>query len=143
MTHWAWLILALALSFLLSALESAILSASGVRVYHRGQNSDNPGARRLATLFDNRDRILASVLLLNDVVTLATFALVTIELVAALAHRRPLKDQLEGQQIGDFDTGGGVGAVVRHGDGEGDQFTNHRIRVVDDLPQRKIGHCDG
>ena len=80
---WSALSLCLFLSFVLSGLESALLSVSLVRVRHSaGESRPRFGARWLARAFAHRERLLSAVLLLNDVVILLAFAIVTRELVA-------------------------------------------------------------
>ncbi len=80
---WVTLAICLLLSFVLSGIESAILSVSLVRVRHSaGENAPRFGSRWLASAFRHRERLLSSVLLLNDVATLLAFAIVTRELVA-------------------------------------------------------------
>jgi len=81
---WAALSLCLVLSFVLSGLESAILAVSHVRIRHNaGEPRPLFGARWLGRVFRHHERLLASVLLLNDVVTLFAFAIVTRELVSS------------------------------------------------------------
>lgn len=80
---WAVLSLCLVLSFVLSGLESALLTVSLVRIRHSaGEPEPRFGARWLGRAFRHRERLLSAVLLLNDVVTLLAFAIVTRELVA-------------------------------------------------------------
>lgn len=83
---WGILSVCLLLSFVLSGLESAILSVSLVRVRHcASEEASRPGSRWLAEAFSHRERLLSGVLLLNDVVTLLAFAILTKALVASFA----------------------------------------------------------
>jgi putative hemolysin len=78
---WFFIAICLLFSFVLSGLESAMLTVSMVRVRHRAEEKDTNRARKLLALFRQRDRVLASLLLVNDIITLLAFALVTRELV--------------------------------------------------------------
>jgi len=74
-----FLIACLLLSFLLSGLESAIFSVSVVRVRHRSKEADGTKGKeaRLERVFLRRERLLTSILLTNNAVTLIAFALAT------------------------------------------------------------------
>lgn len=79
------LVTCLLLSFLLSGLESAILSVSTVRVRHRAKQAAAPGGKetRLERVFNYRQRLLTAVLLTNNALALIAFALATRLLVGA------------------------------------------------------------
>lgn len=72
---WAVLILALLLSFVLSGMESAVLSVSRVRVRHAADEGDS-AARRLRPLIEDRDATLGAVTVANHVTNLAAFLIV-------------------------------------------------------------------
>ncbi len=78
---WTALTLCLILSFILSGAESAILTVNRARVRHQAREAGTWGAATLQRLFEHRDRLLASVLLVNDVAALLVFAITTLELV--------------------------------------------------------------
>ena len=73
---WIGIGLCILVSMLFSGLESAILSVSQVRVRHRAKERE-PAARRLLYLFEHRERLLGSILLLNTLLNLLAFAAVT------------------------------------------------------------------
>ena len=75
----AALCLCLALSFLLSGLESAIFSVSVVRVRHRAKESggERSKERRLEWVFSRTRLLLTSVLLTNNSLALVAFILAT------------------------------------------------------------------
>lgn len=66
------LLLCLALSFLLSGIESAILSVSRVRVRHAANEGD-VRAKRLLPLIEDRDALLGCVTVANHVTNLVAF----------------------------------------------------------------------
>ncbi|NNE92827.1 MAG: DUF21 domain-containing protein [Verrucomicrobiales bacterium] len=65
----------LVISFLLSGLESAILSVSMVRVRHAAK--ENPAVEKLERILSDRQRLLIAVLLISTTANLAAFALLT------------------------------------------------------------------
>ena len=79
------LVACLLASFLLSGLESAILSVSIVRVRHRAKEAADPNGRetRLERVFNHRNRLLTAVLLTNNAIALLAFVLATRLLVSA------------------------------------------------------------
>ncbi|MCB1063829.1 MAG: DUF21 domain-containing protein [Verrucomicrobiae bacterium] len=77
------IIASLVLSFLLSGLESAILSLSPARLRHLA-NSGKRQAIILEQLLRKKDQLLASILLLNASANLVAFALITAETVTWL-----------------------------------------------------------
>lgn len=74
------LILFLSLSFLLSGIESALLSVSRVRVRHAADEGD-ARARRLSLLLDDRDALLGAVTVANHVTNLAAFLILAWKLL--------------------------------------------------------------
>lgn len=69
------------ISMLFSGLESAILSVSLVRVRHRAKERE-AAARQLLNLFEHRERLLSSVLLVNTLLNLLTFSALTSQMVS-------------------------------------------------------------
>ncbi len=80
---WVLIIICLVLSFLLSGVESAVLSVSRVRVRHAAHEGDAK-ARALLPLIEDRDALLGAVTVMNHVVNLGAFLLITWHLVIAL-----------------------------------------------------------
>jgi CBS domain containing-hemolysin-like protein len=78
--NWILLILALPLSFLLSGLETAVLSVSKVRLRHQVKEKKRAAAR-LQRLFRRRDRLLSATLILNHTLNILVFAIATDKLV--------------------------------------------------------------
>lgn len=77
-----WLLLPvfLVLAFLLSGMESALLTVSRVRTRHAADEGDKLAAR-LATLLEKRNEILHTVTVLNRAMGLGAFTLVAVALV--------------------------------------------------------------
>lgn len=80
---WLALMAALALSFLLSGIESAVVSVSRVRVRHAADEGD-ARATQLLKLIENRDALLGAVTVVNHVTNLAAFVIITWELIQTL-----------------------------------------------------------
>jgi CBS domain containing-hemolysin-like protein len=83
LTFMSWLILlfvALALSFSLSGLESAVLSVSRVRVRHAAGAGDRRAAR-LLPLLEDRDSLLGAITVANHVTNLSAFLIIAWKLV--------------------------------------------------------------
>ena len=78
---WLGIALCILVSMLFSGLESAILSVSEVRVRHRAKERE-AGARQLLRLFEHRERLLSSVLLINTLLNLLTFSALTTQVVS-------------------------------------------------------------
>jgi len=76
MTLTLTIIVCLIASFILSGLESALLSISRVRLHHQVKEG-NSKARRLEKLFERRQQLLISILILNTATNLVAFALLT------------------------------------------------------------------
>ena len=76
------LITLLLLSFLLSGMESAVLSVSRVRVRHAAD--DDERAARLLPLLDDREGLLGAVTVTNHVANVTAFGLIIWQLVKAL-----------------------------------------------------------
>jgi CBS domain containing-hemolysin-like protein len=79
----SWIILllvALALSFALSGLESAVLAVSRVRVRHAASEGDRRAAR-LLPLIEDRDALLGAITVANHVTNLAAFLIIAWKLV--------------------------------------------------------------
>ena len=74
------LLLALALSFALSGLESAVLSVSRVRVRHAAGAGDRRAAGLLPLLAD-RDALLGAITVANHVTNLVAFLIIASKLV--------------------------------------------------------------
>jgi putative hemolysin len=77
---WIGIVLCTLVSMLFSGLESAILAVSLVRVRHRAKERE-PAARRLLQLFEHRERLLASILLVNTLLNLLAFSALTTQVV--------------------------------------------------------------
>lgn len=78
------LLLALALSFLLSGMETAVLSVSRVRVRHAAE--DDSRAAQLLPLLDDREGLLGAVTVANHVANVTAFGLIIWRLVKTLGH---------------------------------------------------------
>lgn len=76
------LIVLLMFSFLLSGMESAVLSISRVRVRHAAD--DDRGAALLLPLLDDREGVLGAVTVANHVANVSAFGLIIWQLVKAL-----------------------------------------------------------
>lgn len=74
------LLLALALSFALSGLESAVLSVSRVRMRHAAGEGDKR-AKRLLPLMEDRDALLGAITVANHITNLAAFLIIAWKLV--------------------------------------------------------------
>lgn len=74
------IVASLLVSFLLSGLESAVLSHSPARLRHAAKEGSRP-AQRLDRMMDRKDELLASILLLNAAANLFAFALITAKTV--------------------------------------------------------------
>ena len=70
------IIICLIASFVLSGLESALLSISRVQLRHQAKDG-NRKARRLEKLLERRQQLLISILILNTATNLVAFALLT------------------------------------------------------------------
>ncbi|MGK0188515.1 MAG: putative hemolysin [Verrucomicrobiales bacterium] len=77
---WLGIGLCTLVSMLFSGLESAVLSVSLVRVRHRAKEHEN-AARELLKLFEHRERLLSSILLVNTLINLLTFSALTTQMV--------------------------------------------------------------
>ena len=77
------LIIGLVLSFLLSGMESAVLSVSRVRVRHAADEGDEKAAKLLPMLND-REGLLGAVTVANHIANVSTFGLIIWRLVAAM-----------------------------------------------------------
>lgn len=77
---WLLLILCLALSFLLSGLESAVLAVSRVRVRHAASAGDRR-ARGLLPLLEDRDALIGCITVANHLTNLAAFLLIAFPLI--------------------------------------------------------------
>ena len=73
------LIIALVLSFLLSGMESAVLSVSRVRVRHAAD--EDPRAAQLLPLLSDRESLLGSVTVANHVMNVTAFGIIIWQLV--------------------------------------------------------------
>jgi Mg2+/Co2+ transporter CorB len=71
---WLLLILCLALSFMLSGLESAVMAVSRVRVRHAASAGDRR-ARGLLPLLEDRDALIGCITVANHLTNLAAFLL--------------------------------------------------------------------
>ena len=78
------LIIALALSFLLSGMESAVLSVSRVRVRHAAD--EDPRAAQLLPLLNDREGLLGSVTVANHVVNVTAFGIIIWQLVKEMGN---------------------------------------------------------
>lgn len=79
----ALLIIGLVLSFLLSGMESAVLSISRVRVRHAANEGDEVAARLLPML-DDREGLLGAVTVANHIANVSAFGLIIWRLVLAM-----------------------------------------------------------
>jgi CBS domain containing-hemolysin-like protein len=79
------LIIAMVFSFLLSGMESAVLSVSRVRVRHAAEDDDHRAARLLPLLAD-RESLLGAVTVANHAANVTAFGLIIWELVKVLGH---------------------------------------------------------
>lgn len=80
---WAALMICLVISFLLSGVESAVLSVSRVRVRHAADEGD-PRAAVLLRLLEDRGALLGAVTVANHLANLAAFSIITWKLVLHL-----------------------------------------------------------
>jgi CBS domain containing-hemolysin-like protein len=78
------LLVALVLSFLLSGMESAVLSVSRVRVRHAA--NDDTRAAQLLPLLEDREGLLGSVTVANHVVNVSAFGLIIWRLVQGMGQ---------------------------------------------------------
>ena len=74
--------IALLLSFLLSGLETAVLSVSRVRVRHAADEKDKRAAQ-LLPLLDDRDGLLGALTIANHIANVGAFGFITWQLVNA------------------------------------------------------------
>lgn len=77
------LLIGLVLSFLLSGMESAVLSVSRVRVRHAANEGDERAAR-LLPLLNEREALLGAVTVANHIANVSSFGLIIWRLVGAL-----------------------------------------------------------
>lgn len=82
---WLALAAALVLSFLLSGIESAVVSVSRVRVRHAADEGDRRAAS-LLKLIDDRDALLGAVTVANHLSNLAAFIIISWKLIQALGY---------------------------------------------------------
>jgi CBS domain containing-hemolysin-like protein len=80
---WFLLPICLALAFILSGMESALLTCSRVRARHAADEGDKLAAR-LAALLEKRNEILHTVTVLNRAMGLGAFTMVAVALVHLL-----------------------------------------------------------
>lgn len=80
---WLLLIIALVLSFLLSGIESAVLSVSRVRVRHAA-DAGGKRAPELLRLIEDREALLGAVTVANHVTNLTAFLIITWKLIQTL-----------------------------------------------------------
>ncbi len=80
MTWVLLLIIALALSFALSGLESAVITVSRVRVRHAASSGDKRAAR-LLPLVEDRDALLGAITVTNHITNLVAFLIIAWKLV--------------------------------------------------------------
>ena len=80
------LLVSLVLSFLLSGLETAVLSVSRVRVRHAAEEKDRKAAR-LLKLLDDRDGLLGALTIANHVANVVAFGLICLQLVKHFGDR--------------------------------------------------------
>jgi CBS domain containing-hemolysin-like protein len=83
MIWWVLLVLSLLFSFLLSGIESAVLSVSRVRVRHAADEGDKK-ASVLLRLIADRDALLGAVTVVNHVFNLIAFSIIAWAIVRAL-----------------------------------------------------------
>jgi putative hemolysin len=86
MIWWLLLALSLLMSFLLSGIESAVLSVSRVRVRHAADGGDRK-AGALLRLIADRDALLGVVTVVNHVCNLTAFSIIAWAIVRALGVR--------------------------------------------------------
>jgi len=77
---WLLLILCLALSFMLSGLESAVMAVSRVRVRHAASGGDLR-ARGLLPLLEDRDALIGCITVANHLTNLAAFLLIAFPVI--------------------------------------------------------------
>ncbi|WP_395741364.1 CNNM domain-containing protein [Prosthecobacter sp.] len=77
---WLLLILCLALSFMLSGLESAVMAVSRVRVRHAASEGDRR-ARSLLPLLEDRDALIGCITVANHLTNLTAFLLVAFPVI--------------------------------------------------------------
>jgi CBS domain containing-hemolysin-like protein len=77
---WLLLILCLALSFMLSGLESAVLAVSRVRVRHAANEGDLR-ARGLLPLLEDRDALIGCITVANHLTNLLAFLLIALPVI--------------------------------------------------------------
>jgi len=77
---WLLLLLCLALSFMLSGLESAVMAVSRVRVRHAATAGDRR-ARGLLPLLEDRDALIGCITVANHLTNLAAFLLVAFPII--------------------------------------------------------------
>lgn len=82
---WLALAAALVLSFLLSGIESAVISVSRVRVRHAADEGDRRAAG-LLKLIEDRDALLGAVTVANHISNLAAFVIISWKLIQALGY---------------------------------------------------------
>lgn len=80
MTWLLLLLIALALSFALSGLESAVIAVSRVRVRHAAGGGDKRAAR-LLPLIEDRDALLGAITVTNHITNLAAFLIIAWKLI--------------------------------------------------------------
>ncbi len=79
------LIFSLLMSFLLSGMESAVLSVSRVRVRHAAEDDDERAAQLLPLLSD-RESLLGAVTVANHMANVSAFGLIIWQLVKLMGH---------------------------------------------------------
>ncbi len=77
---WLLLLLCLALSFMLSGLESAVMAVSRVRVRHAASGGDRR-ARGLLPLLEDRDALIGCITVANHLTNLGAFLLVAFPVI--------------------------------------------------------------
>lgn len=77
---WLLLLLCLALSFMLSGLESAVLAVSRVRVRHAASEGDRR-ARGLLPLLEDRDALIGCITVANHLTNLFAFLLIALPVI--------------------------------------------------------------
>lgn len=77
---WLLIIACLALSFILSGLESAVPAVSRVRVRHAADGGDHR-ARALLPLLEDRDALIGCITIANHMTNLAAFVLIALPVV--------------------------------------------------------------
>lgn len=77
---WLLLITCLALSFMLSGLESAVMAVSRVRVRHAASEGDRR-ARRLLPLLEDRDALIGCITVANHLTNLGAFLLIALPII--------------------------------------------------------------